>query len=70
MTPAKTAKTPKPTTALVQKAPPRRGTPAVKVAINVSLPVQLHRKLRVRQIEEDLTLAEAVEAAVTAWVKA
>jgi hypothetical protein len=49
-----------------------RKKPAPKpkhVAINVALPVALHRKLRVKAINDDLTLPQAVAAAITAWAK-
>ena len=39
------------------------------VAINVPLPETVHRKLRLKAVREDLTLAEAITAAVTAWTK-
>lgn len=39
------------------------------VSINVALPTAVHRKLRVKALHENMTLAEAVTAAVTAWAK-
>lgn len=39
------------------------------VAINVQLPEAVHRKLRVKAINQQMTLAEAVAAAVQAWTR-
>jgi hypothetical protein len=40
-----------------------------RVSINVSLPAHLHRQLRIKAITEDLSLTEAVAAAVGEWVE-
>lgn len=62
------------TTRKTQKASPSSKVMAFKteeveeVGINVPIPVELHRRLRVRQIEEGMTLREAVTAAVEEWV--
>lgn len=37
------------------------------VAINVQLPESVHKKLRVKALNQGMTLAEAVTAAATAW---
>jgi hypothetical protein len=39
------------------------------VLINIPLPNDLHRKLRIRCLTDDLSLAEAVTLAVDAWLK-
>ena len=59
--PAKEAKTP--TSAMISalKAPPT-------VTINIPLPVDLHRKLRIKAITVDLPLKDAVAAAIEQWV--
>jgi hypothetical protein len=40
------------------------------VAINVALPASVHRRLRVKAINDDMTLTQAVTAAVEQWTKA
>jgi predicted HicB family RNase H-like nuclease len=40
------------------------------VGVNVNLPATVHRRLRVKAINADLSLTQAVTAAVEAWVKA
>ena len=37
------------------------------VTINIALPRELHRELRVRAIREDMNIGEAVAAAVREW---
>jgi hypothetical protein len=39
------------------------------VAINVQLPIAVHRKLRLKALHQEMTLAEAVTAAVSAWTR-
>ena len=39
------------------------------VTINVAIPTPLHRKLRVRAINEGMTLSEAIGAAVKEWTR-
>ena len=39
------------------------------VAINVTLPADLHRRLRVRCINDGIQLKEAVTEALTLWLK-
>jgi hypothetical protein len=39
------------------------------VGVNVPIPTALHRKLRIRAIQEDMTLAEAIAAAVKEWTR-
>jgi hypothetical protein len=46
-----------------------RKPPAKTVAINVALPQAVHRKLRVKALNQEMTLAEAVAAAVAAWTR-
>jgi hypothetical protein len=50
----------------INPARPRNQTE--QVGVNVNLPFDLHRKLKIKQIQLDLTLTEAITAAVTAWV--
>jgi hypothetical protein len=38
------------------------------VTINIHLPRELHRLLRVKSLNEDLTLTQAVIAAIGEWV--
>ena len=38
------------------------------VTINVPLPVDLHRRLRVKQIMRDLQMKDAVAEAIEQWV--
>jgi hypothetical protein len=44
----------------------QNGAPDV-VTINVAIPRDLHRALRVRAVMEDMTMTEAITAAVTEW---
>jgi len=37
------------------------------VAINVPLPLELHQRLRIRAITENITMREAVIAAIDEW---
>jgi hypothetical protein len=46
-----------------------RKHPDGTVLINVPLPTDLHRKLRVRCLTEDLVLSEAITRAVEAWLR-
>lgn len=39
------------------------------VAVNVALPTPVHRKLRVKAIQENMTMAQAVTAAVVEWTR-
>jgi hypothetical protein len=38
------------------------------VAINVALPVEVHRRLRIKAIEEGLQLKDAIAEAIECWV--
>ena len=42
--------------------------PQPEVTINVPLPAELHRQLRIRAATDGLTLKESVIAAVESWV--
>jgi len=57
-----------PTNAL-QTNPTRPRAADATVGINVAIPYDLHRKLRIKAIQLDLTLVEAVTAAVETWVQ-
>lgn len=47
-------------------APPT--TPPPPVRVNVPLPGELHRKLRIRCAVEDMAIQDAVVEAIEAWV--
>jgi porphobilinogen deaminase len=38
------------------------------VSINVDLPIELHKQLRIRAITENLRLRDAIVAAVECWL--
>jgi hypothetical protein len=40
-----------------------------EVSINVPLPADLRRKVRIKQATDDISLKDAVVAALTEWVK-
>jgi len=40
------------------------------VGVNVNLPVAVHRRLRVKAINNDLSMTQAITEAVAQWVKA
>lgn len=48
---------------------PQQTKGGVGVGINVKVPAALHRKLRVKALQNELTLSDAIEAAVAAWVR-
>lgn len=52
-----------------RKTSARAANDGETVTINVAVPVALHRKLRIRAINEDLTLSEAIAAAVKEWTR-
>jgi hypothetical protein len=39
-----------------------------QVGVNVSIPYDLHRQLKIKQIQLDLSLPEAIVQAIEAWV--
>lgn len=49
--------------------PARKRAKKTGVRINVELPTELHRELRMRSVAEGLSLAEAISAAVGGWLK-
>jgi len=49
--------------------PTRPRTKNDQVGVNITLPFDLHRKLKIKQIQLDLTLTEAMTAAVEDWVR-
>lgn len=58
---------------LTATAPPRRAAAPTKaplpdVAINVPIPADLHKRLRIKAITENTNLKEAVIDAIEAWV--
>lgn len=61
-----------PSTALVSNAHAHRGLPnapkASTVLVNVPVPIDLHRRLRIAAITRGLTLKDATLAALEAWV--
>jgi hypothetical protein len=69
--PTRTRKTPSPKNALVATSKAQRLDDAAveTVSVNVAIPVALHRAVRIKTLTDDLTLAEAVTAALQAWVK-
>jgi hypothetical protein len=48
--------------------PARRRKTTDHVGVNITLPFDLHRRLKIKQIQLDLTLTEAMTAAVQLWV--
>lgn len=42
--------------------------PSDRVFINVAIPADLHRRLRIRQITDDLVMRDVVTAALEAWL--
>ena len=44
------------------------GSLSDRVFINVAIPVALHRRLRIRQITDDLVMRDVVTAALEAWL--
>lgn len=40
-----------------------------RTGINVSIPTPLHKRLRIKAVQQELTLGEAIEAAVKAWLR-
>ena len=59
--PSKTTTNSKRTT--VVKLPPPRS-----VSVNVALPVEVHRRLRIKAIEQNLQLKDALTEAIECWV--
>ena len=47
---------------------PTKTTTPVEVSINVPLPADLHRKVRIKAVVDDMTIKDAVIAALEAWV--
>ena len=43
-------------------------SPPKRIGVNISLPPDLHRRLRIRALENDVTMAEAIELAIAAWL--
>jgi hypothetical protein len=39
------------------------------VAINVDVPIDIHRRFRIVALEQDMTLAEAIVAAMDDWAR-
>jgi post-segregation antitoxin (ccd killing protein) len=39
------------------------------VGVNVTIPTALHRRLRVRALNEGMSMADAIEAAVKTWLR-
>lgn len=40
-----------------------------RVFINVAIPIELHRRLRIRQITDGTVMRDVVTAALEAWLK-
>jgi hypothetical protein len=38
------------------------------IAVNIPIPAELHRRLKIKAITEDLSMREAITAAIEAWV--
>jgi len=51
-----------------RKVIPEDQRESATVTINVPLPVDLHRRLRVKQITRDLQMKDAVAEAIEQWV--
>jgi hypothetical protein len=64
----KATSTKQPTNAFVAKGLPNAPT-AETVLVNVPLPAELHRKLRIAAITRGLTLKAAVITAIEEWSK-
>ena len=45
-----------------------QSTSRTTVTVNIPLPVDLHRALRLKAVASDLTMKDAITAAVAAWV--
>jgi hypothetical protein len=63
--------TPKTQTTKKAAAPKRAAATAndKKIGVNIHVPAALHRRFRIAALEADMTLADAIIAAMTDWAK-
>jgi predicted HicB family RNase H-like nuclease len=47
---------------------PQADTSPTRVAVNVPLPIELHRRLKIKAVTEDMSLRDAVIAAIECYV--
>ena len=43
-------------------------SPPKRIGVNISLPPDLHRRLRIQALENDVTMAEGIEQAIALWI--